>query len=84
MHIPMRMCVACRQMKPKSDLVRIIKGDGGIITDKSGKVQCRGVYMCKSAECVRTGIKKKSLERAFKCAVAAEIYEMIEKEINNG
>lgn len=84
MHIPMRMCVACRQMKPKSELVRIIKNDSGIITDKTGKIQCRGVYMCKSSECIQMGIKRKSLERAFKCAVNSGVYEMIEKEVNNG
>lgn len=84
MHIPMRMCVACRQMKPKSELVRIIKNDSGIITDKTGKIQCRGVYICKCTECIQTGMKRKSLERAFKCAVAPSVYEMIEKEINNG
>ena len=82
MHIPMRMCVACRQMKPKHELIRVVKTDDGIQIDKNGKIQCRGVYMCRSSECVGMGMKKKSLERAFKCAVDAGVYEMIEKETN--
>lgn len=75
------MCVSCRQMKPKSELVRLVKDADGIRIDKTGKVQSRGVYMCRSGECVRLGIKKKSLERSFKCAVDKSVYEQIEKEI---
>ena len=79
-HIPMRMCVACRQMKPKSELVRLVKNGGAIEIDKTGKKQCRGVYMCADGECVRLGMKKKSLERSFKCAVDKSVYELIEKD----
>ena len=78
MHIPMRMCVACRSMKPKNELVRIVKTQDGIQQDTTGKLQCRGVYICPCTECVELGKKKKSLERAFKCAVDAGVYENIE------
>ena len=77
----MRMCASCRQMKPKSELIRLIKDADGIRIDRTGKVQARGVYMCPSSECVRLGMKKKALERSFKCAVDKSVYENIEQEI---
>jgi predicted RNA-binding protein YlxR (DUF448 family) len=68
-------------MKPKNELVRLIRDGGEIKIDTTGKVQTRGVYMCRSGECVRLGMKKKSLERSFKCAVDKSVYENIEKQV---
>lgn len=81
MHIPERMCVSCRQMKPKGELVRLVKDADGIRIDRTGKIQARGVYMCRNVECVRLGMKKKALERNFKCAVDKSVYEEIENDI---
>ena len=50
--IPMRMCVACREMKPKKDLIRVVKTADGIRLDKTGKLAGRGAYVCNDKECV--------------------------------
>lgn len=81
MHIPLRMCTVCRQMKPKSELIRIVKTSEGIAIDHEGKAQTRGAYICANGECAKNAPKKKALERSFKCAVDKDIYEQIESEV---
>ena len=49
--IPMRMCVGCREMKPKMELTRVVKPqEGDCAIDFTGKAPGRGAYVCKSAE----------------------------------
>ena len=77
-----RMCIACRQMKDKKELLRIVKcKDGTVKTDKSGKAQGRGAYICKNKNCMEKCIKSKLLNKAFKCQLEDEIYDIIKKEI---
>ena len=81
--IPMRQCVGCREMKPKKELVRVVRApDGTLSLDFRGKAPGRGAYVCPDPECL------KALERAFDCAVAPEIYdallEAMEVERRNG
>ena len=68
--IPMRMCVGCREMKPKRSLVRIVCTkipDGGneIKVDLTGRAPGRGAYICTSRECLEKAKKTRALERAF-------------------
>lgn len=76
-HIPMRMCVACRKMRESDKLIRFVRevNTGTVMTDTDKKLFGRGAYICKSGECVKSAIKKKGLERHFKCAVPPEVYE---------
>ena len=62
--IPERMCVACRQMKPKNQLVRIVNGANGVTVDLTGKLNGRGVYLCKCRECVVKAVKSKNFAKA--------------------
>ena len=72
------MCVACREMKEKDALVRIVKSaDGEISIDKTFKKNGRGAYICKSIPCLEKSKKTKALNRAFKCEIPQEIYEEI-------
>jgi len=81
--IPLRMCTGCSQMKPKKELVRVVKDKEGAITlDLTGKLAGRGAYMCKSPDCLAKARKSKRLERTFKTAMAPELYEALEKEMN--
>lgn len=83
--IPMRMCTGCGEMKPKKELVRIVRGsDGSISLDSRGKKPGRGAYICPDSECLKKARKAKRLERAFGCAIPEEIYESLEKEIADG
>lgn len=81
-HVPFRMCVGCRNMFPKKDLIRIVRDvqTGEIELDKEHSVQTRGVYLCKCEECVLSAKKKKALERNFKSAVSDKIYERAAKD----
>lgn len=63
--IPERMCVACRQMKPKNQLVRIVNTADGVVVDLTGKLNGRGVYLCKNRDCVTRALKSKKFEKTY-------------------
>lgn len=76
---PLRMCAVCRQSKPKSEMIRVVRTpEGSFVLDKAGKAQGRGAYIC-GAECLKTGIRKKLLNKSFKTALPEEIYENLTK-----
>lgn len=82
-HVPMRMCIACRAMKPQNELIRIVHeiNTGDISIDSEKKLFGRGAYICRCGECVKKATKKNGLARHFKCAVPAEIYAEAEELI---
>ena len=64
--IPMRMCVGCREMKPKKELIRAVRSpEGAVSLDATGKKPGRGAYVCFNAECLRRALKQKQLDRAL-------------------
>lgn len=80
--IPLRMCVVCKEMKPKEDLIKIVKNkEGQIFVDNSYKANGRGAYICKSKTCFDKCTKVKALNRAFKCEIPTQVLEQIEKEV---
>ncbi len=82
--VPMRMCTACREMKPKRELVRIVKtSEGEIKLDTTGKLNGRGAYICKDKECLMKAQKANALSRAFQTSVSEEIYSQLKTELDN-
>ena len=82
--IPMRMCVGCREMKPKRELIRVVKSPEGIVSmDPTGRKPGRGAYVCRSAECLKRAIKQKQLERAFECAIGEETHASLLHELES-
>jgi len=80
--IPKRMCIACREMKEKNELIRIVKTEQNKIEiDDSYKANGRGAYVCKKTECVEKCIKQKSLNRAFKCNVDQSVFDKLRQKI---
>ncbi|MBO7217474.1 MAG: YlxR family protein [Clostridia bacterium] len=80
--IPLRMCTGCGEMKPKSELVRIVRSpEGEISLDLSGRKNGRGSYICKSVECFDKAVRKKAFERAFKVRLSDELVMNIREEI---
>ena len=78
----LRTCVACRQMKDKRSLIRVVKDkEGNISIDETGKKNGRGAYVCKEPECFAKLKKQKSLNKAFKCNIDDEILGQIEEEV---
>lgn len=74
----LRMCVVCREMRDKSDLVRVVKTpDGEILVDDSQKQDGRGAYICKNKECLEKLNKNKAFNRAFKMPVEDTIYQSL-------
>ena len=79
--VPMRTCIACRQEKPKKELIRVVKNkEGEFRLDKTGKLNGRGAYMCNDKACAQKVVKKKLLSHSFEVEVGAEVYTMIEEE----
>ncbi len=80
---PERMCVACKGMFPKRDLIRIVRTpDNKYVIDKTGKVAGRGTYICDKPECVAKCIRSKLLNKAYKTEIDAEIYVRLFDEYN--
>lgn len=74
----MRRCVCCREIKHKSEFLRIVKlADGNIFVDKTGKAQGRGAYVCQSEKCAIELKKRRRLDKQFKTKVPDEIYNSI-------
>lgn len=77
---PERLCVGCRQLHPKSELVRIVRSpEGAIAIDPTGKSPGRGSYLCPSAECLRQARRQKGLSWSFKGRVNASVYDALEE-----
>lgn len=83
--IPMRQCVGCREMKPKKELIRVVKSpEGAISLDFRGKAPGRGAYVCPSETCLKRAIKSKALERAFETAIPQEVYDGLVTAMEEG
>ena len=79
--IPLRMCIACREMKPKQEMTRVVKNaDGEIFADPTGKAAGRGAYICNEEVCLKKLLDKKLLHKAFSTDVPQEVYQGIEEE----
>ena len=80
--IPMRQCLACREMKPKRELIRVVRSpDGEISLDFKGKAPGRGAYICPAPACLKQAIKAKALERAFSTQIPEAVYEKLNEEM---
>ncbi len=80
--IPLRMCVGCREKRPKAELIRIVrKPEGEIITDTTGKISGRGAYICRCAECLAKAEKTGALSRAFEMKIDGEIYSSLREAL---
>ena len=81
--IPMRQCVGCGEMKNKKEMMRVLKpAEGPIVLDMTGKKNGRGAYLCMTKECLKRDRKSKGLERSFKMTIPDELYENLEKELD--
>ena len=83
--IPMRKCTGCNEMKPKKELVRVVRSpEGEVSLDLTGKKPGRGAYVCRDAECLSKARKAGRLERAFACEIPPDVYERMEEELKGG
>lgn len=78
---PLRMCVSCKEMQPKENLLRVVEYEGKFEIDMTNKSNGRGAYICKNKVCIDKACKNLQLNKAFKCAIPNEIYDKL-KELN--
>ena len=77
------MCLGCNEMKPKKELIRVVRSpEGEISLDTTGKKSGRGAYVCPNAECLRLARKSRKLEKSFSCRISDEVHDNMERELN--
>ncbi|MBQ8313514.1 MAG: YlxR family protein [Clostridia bacterium] len=80
--IPMRMCVGCREMKPKRELIRVVRSpEGEVSLDPVGKKPGRGAYVCRNENCLKRAIKQKQLERQLEVQLTEEVATQLQETI---
>ncbi|MBQ3210879.1 MAG: YlxR family protein [Oscillospiraceae bacterium] len=81
----MRQCLGCREMKPKVELIRVVRSpEGDISLDFRGKASGRGAYVCPDAQCLKKAVRARALERAFSCQIPQEIYDKLNEQMEAG
>ena len=93
--VPMRLCTGCGEMKPKKELVRVVKApdskdengavtaQGGVSLDLTGRKPGRGAYVCRNITCLKAARKARKFERAFSCQIPSEVYDQMEEELTS-
>ncbi len=80
--IPMRMCLGCQEMKPKRELIRVVRTPENLIDiDSGGKRSGRGAYICPNEECLNRAMKARRLEKAFQQHVPPEVLERLKERL---
>ncbi|MDF2671997.1 MAG: hypothetical protein K0R09_262 [Clostridiales bacterium] len=80
--IPQRMCIGCQEMKPKKELIRVVKNSEGTINvDLKGKAPGRGAYICKNIQCLEKAIKGKRLEKNFETRIDESVFQRLREEL---
>ena len=80
-HKPQRTCVACREIKDKRELIRVVRTPTGqIVLDPTGKANGRGAYLCRSSNCLEIGLQKGRLARALKATLSMEEVQALQTE----
>lgn len=79
--VPLRMCLGCNEMKPKKEMIRVVKSpEGEISLDFTGKKSGRGAYICHSRECFEKARKARRFEKSLSCKIDDHVYEVMENE----
>ena len=83
--IPMRQCLGCREMKPKPELIRVVRSpEGELSLDFRGKKPGRGAYLCPDPGCLARAKKSRAIERALSAQVGPEVWEALEAQMKAG
>jgi len=82
--IPQRQCLGCREMKPKSELVRVVRSPEGTVSlDLRGKAPGRGAYVCRSADCLKKALRSKALSRGLGVEIPPDIYDALTAQMED-
>jgi len=79
-HVPQRTCVACRAVRPKRELVRVVRTpENEIVVDETGKRAGRGAYLCRRRDCWERALARRQLERSLKVSLTAEARALLQE-----
>lgn len=82
--IPMRQCLGCREMKPKRELIRVVRSkEGEVAVDLKGKLPGRGAYVCRCKSCLAKALKSRAIERALDVQIPDELKEKLSSELED-
>lgn len=82
--IPLRMCLGCQEMRPKKELLRIVKTSEEVLEfDPTSKKNGRGAYLCLNAECFSKALKNHKFEKTFSIKPSAEMISELERQLNS-
>lgn len=80
--VPLRKCLGCNEMKPKKELIRIVRSpEGAVNVDKTGKSPGRGCYICPDSKCLEAAIKAKRIQNALEVSVEQELFEKLRAQV---
>ena len=83
--LPMRKCALCGEQKTKSALIRVVRTpEGEVLLDRTGKQNGRGVYMCRSVDCLKKARKSGRLASSLSCVIPEDIYDELAAEVSDG
>ena len=82
MNNPQRTCIACKNVKDKKELIRIVRTkEDEIELDMTGRKNGRGAYICKDIKCFESLKKSRGLDRSFKSQISPLIYDKLTDEL---
>lgn len=80
--IPLRKCVVMNEMKPKEEMIRIVRNkEGEVFVDPSGKKNGRGAYLSKDISVIEKAEKMRTLNQLFKVEIDPTIYEELKQMV---
>ena len=82
---PMRQCLGCREMKPKPELIRVVRSpDGGLSLDFRGKKPGRGAYLCPDPARLARAKRSRAIERALASPMPPDVWDALEAQMKAG
>ena len=82
--LPLRTCIACREIKNKQDLIRLVKTpDKHLEIDLGGRREGRGMYICRKRECWEKALGDKWLDRVLQTKVSPENRDSLVEQSKN-
>lgn len=81
---PERRCAGCSEHREKNELIRVVRSpDGQVSLDFTGKASGRGVYICRDAACLKKARKARRFETSLKVEIPTEVFERLERELED-